>query len=35
MTTKRGHEESVRVMAGIGMGLKCAECAAEDRADSE
>ena len=30
-----GHEEPVRAMAGIGMGLKCPECAAEDRADSE
>ncbi len=29
------HQEPVRVMAGIGMGLKRAECAAEDRADSE
>ena len=28
-------QEPVRVMAGIGMGLKCAERAAEDRADSE
>ena len=31
----KSNKESVRVMAGIAMGLKCPVCAAEDRADSE